>query len=233
MAHSRHRDLKTMRGYVRRAKLADAQRRAAIAERRSFTTETVFSHPSRLAWFRAAKEAGYRLYLHVILVPEELAVRRVAVRVEIGGHGVPEVMDAILTHRQTPDQAARAWLAANDTRVRAWLADTTPMPGAAAARQHGTAGRQASSFERWLTAHKLPVGNAAAASVEFARRHAGSLFDALSRDADTSHIPVLIVSTKNLDTDKMWGLRQGAKDYIVKPPREKDLIERINALVGH
>ena len=56
---------------------------------------------------------------------------------------------------------------------------------------------------------------------------------ALSRDADTSHIPVLIVSTKNLETDKMWGLRQGAKDYIVKPPRESDLIERIKSLVGH
>ncbi len=56
---------------------------------------------------------------------------------------------------------------------------------------------------------------------------------ALSRDTDTSHIPVLIVSTKGLDTDKMWGLRQGAKDYIVKPPRETDLIDRINALVGH
>ena len=56
---------------------------------------------------------------------------------------------------------------------------------------------------------------------------------ALSRDTDTSHIPVLIVSTKGLDTDKMWGLRQGAKDYIVKPPRETDLIDRINALVGN
>ncbi len=56
---------------------------------------------------------------------------------------------------------------------------------------------------------------------------------ALTRDADTSHIPVLIVSTKDLDTDRMWGMRQGAKDYIVKPPRETDLIERINALVGH
>ena len=55
---------------------------------------------------------------------------------------------------------------------------------------------------------------------------------ALSRDADTSHIPVLILSTKGLDTDKMWGLRQGAKDYIVKPPRETDLIDRINQLVG-
>lgn len=56
---------------------------------------------------------------------------------------------------------------------------------------------------------------------------------ALSRDVDTSHIPVLIVSNKSLDTDRVWGLRQGAKDYIVKPPRENDLIQRINALVGH
>ncbi len=56
---------------------------------------------------------------------------------------------------------------------------------------------------------------------------------ALTRDADTSHIPVLIVSTKNLETDRMWGMRQGAKDYIVKPPRESDLMEKINALVGH
>lgn len=56
---------------------------------------------------------------------------------------------------------------------------------------------------------------------------------ALTRDADTSHIPVLIVSTKNLETDRMWGMRQGAKDYIVKPPRESDLVEKINALIGH
>lgn len=55
----------------------------------------------------------------------------------------------------------------------------------------------------------------------------------LSRDAETKHIPVLIVSTKGLDTDRVWGLRQGAKDYIVKPPREQDLVARINALVGH
>ena len=56
---------------------------------------------------------------------------------------------------------------------------------------------------------------------------------ALSRDGDTSHIPVLILSTKGLETDRVWGMRQGAKDYIVKPPRESDLIARINALIGH
>ena len=55
---------------------------------------------------------------------------------------------------------------------------------------------------------------------------------ALSRDAETKAIPVLIVSTKGMDTDKAWGLRQGAKDYIVKPPREDELISRINDLLG-
>lgn len=69
---------------------ADVDRRSAIAARRSFATETVFSHPSRLEFLGAAGSAGYRLYLHVILVPEELAVARVVVRVETGGHYVPE-----------------------------------------------------------------------------------------------------------------------------------------------
>lgn len=55
---------------------------------------------------------------------------------------------------------------------------------------------------------------------------------ALSRDADTKEIPVLIVSTKGMETDKAWGMRQGAKDYIVKPPREEELIARINGLLG-
>ncbi|HBK55807.1 MAG TPA: two-component system response regulator [Xanthomonadales bacterium] len=55
---------------------------------------------------------------------------------------------------------------------------------------------------------------------------------ALSRDPDTSHIPVIIVSTKGMETDKVWGMRQGAKDYVVKPPEEKDLINRIQTLIG-
>lgn len=55
---------------------------------------------------------------------------------------------------------------------------------------------------------------------------------ALSRDVATRHIPVIIVSTKAMETDKAWGLRQGASDYIVKPPREDELIARINELVS-
>ena len=55
---------------------------------------------------------------------------------------------------------------------------------------------------------------------------------AITRDDTTRDIPVLIVSTKGMETDKAWGMRQGAKDYVVKPPREADLIARINAALG-
>ena len=55
---------------------------------------------------------------------------------------------------------------------------------------------------------------------------------ALSREPPTKSIPVLIVSTKGMDTDRAWGLRQGAKDYIVKPPSEDALIARIDRLLG-
>ena len=72
------------------AKEAAKLRRSAIEGRRSFIAETVFSHPSKLDLLRVARAAGYRRYLHVILIPEELAVQRVSVRVETGGHDVPE-----------------------------------------------------------------------------------------------------------------------------------------------
>jgi twitching motility two-component system response regulator PilH len=54
---------------------------------------------------------------------------------------------------------------------------------------------------------------------------------ALSRAPATQHIPIIIVSTKGMETDRVWGLRQGAKDYVVKPPVEADLVRRINSLV--
>ena len=55
---------------------------------------------------------------------------------------------------------------------------------------------------------------------------------ALSRDTETDHIPVVIVSTKGMETDRAWGMRQGARGYLVKPPAEAELIETINGLLG-
>jgi len=47
----------------------------------------------------------------------------------------------------------------------------------------------------------------------------------LARDAATRHIPVILVTTKDQDTDRMWGMRQGAKAYITKPFSEDELSE--------
>lgn len=54
----------------------------------------------------------------------------------------------------------------------------------------------------------------------------------LSRDPETSSIPVIIISTKNMETDRVWGLRQGAKDYVTKPVKESDLLMKIRNFLG-
>ena len=50
---------------------------------------------------------------------------------------------------------------------------------------------------------------------------------AITREPTTKHIPVLLVTTKDQDTDRMWGLRQGAKAYITKPFSESELEQMI------
>ncbi len=52
----------------------------------------------------------------------------------------------------------------------------------------------------------------------------------ISRDAATSHIPVILCTTKSQETDKVWGKRQGARDYIVKPVNARELLAKIGAL---
>jgi predicted ABC-type ATPase len=63
---------------------------AALDQRRSFITETVFSHPSKIELIRQGVSAGYLVTLHAILVPEDVTVMRVEYRVARGGHTVPE-----------------------------------------------------------------------------------------------------------------------------------------------
>lgn len=56
----------------------------------------------------------------------------------------------------------------------------------------------------------------------------------ISRGATTKHIPIVIVSTKDQETDRVWGKRQGACDYLTKPIDENQLINTIkqNLQVG-
>jgi len=52
----------------------------------------------------------------------------------------------------------------------------------------------------------------------------------ITRDDATRHIPIIMCTGKSAETDKVWGLRQGAREYLVKPINTKDLLERIVAL---
>ncbi|MFW5823539.1 MAG: twitching motility response regulator PilH [Marinobacter sp.] len=54
----------------------------------------------------------------------------------------------------------------------------------------------------------------------------------LTRAPETASIPVVIVTTKDQETDRVWGTRQGAKGYLVKPVNENDLISTIDSLVS-
>ena len=49
----------------------------------------------------------------------------------------------------------------------------------------------------------------------------------LAKDQTTKSIPVILCTTKGQPTDKIWGLRQGARDYITKPIVETELLQKI------
>lgn len=53
----------------------------------------------------------------------------------------------------------------------------------------------------------------------------------ITKNSATAHIPVIIVSTKNQETDRVWGKRQGAKEYLTKPVEEAELLRIIRTVV--
>jgi twitching motility two-component system response regulator PilH len=53
---------------------------------------------------------------------------------------------------------------------------------------------------------------------------------AISRDPDTKSIPIIMCTSKSQETDRIWGLRQGARDYVVKPVDRDALLAKIVAL---
>ena len=94
--------------------------------------------------------------------------------------------------------------------------------------------------------HEALVAEDGAAGVEAAKAHLPDLIlmdvvmpnlngfqatRAISKDAATAQIPVVLITTKDQETDKVWGMRQGAKAYITKPFSELQLVEVINSLL--
>jgi twitching motility two-component system response regulator PilH len=91
--------------------------------------------------------------------------------------------------------------------------------------------------------HQVVTAEDGAAGVETAKRELPDLilmdvvmpnlngFQAtrtIAKDPKTSHIPIILVTTKDQDTDRVWGLRQGAKAYVTKPIDEAELTRAIN-----
>ncbi|MDG1470923.1 MAG: zeta toxin family protein [Ascidiaceihabitans sp.] len=73
------------------AQIATQRRASLLADRKSFATETVFSHPSKLDLIAEAKGLGYRVMtFHISVEHPDLSVARVWERVKEGGHPVPE-----------------------------------------------------------------------------------------------------------------------------------------------
>jgi twitching motility two-component system response regulator PilH len=52
---------------------------------------------------------------------------------------------------------------------------------------------------------------------------------AITRDPAYASVPVIICTSKNQETDRVWGMRQGAKDYVVKPVNPEELLSKIKA----
>jgi len=53
---------------------------------------------------------------------------------------------------------------------------------------------------------------------------------AINRTPEYSDIPIIMCTSKNLETDRVWGMRQGARDYITKPVDAAELMVKIKAL---
>ena len=53
---------------------------------------------------------------------------------------------------------------------------------------------------------------------------------AINRTPEYADIPIIICTSKNQETDRVWGMRQGAKDYITKPVDSAELFAKIKAL---
>ena len=53
----------------------------------------------------------------------------------------------------------------------------------------------------------------------------------LTKASETAHIPVIIITTKDQETDRVWGMRQGASDYLSKPIREGVLLKTLSSVM--
>ena len=96
--------------------------------------------------------------------------------------GENEMMDAILNQHQQPALAAAAWLRSHADLVATWLDGVRSFDGRPAllAFQKGNAASGQRSFERWVTSHKIPLGDTVAVGIEYVKTHGTGFFGAIA-----------------------------------------------------
>ncbi|MBX7228654.1 MAG: response regulator [Burkholderiaceae bacterium] len=89
---------------------------------------------------------------------------------------------------------------------------------------------QAEDGEQALEKVKLEMPELIIMDVVMPGKNGYQITRAISKDPLTEKIPIIMCTTKGQETDKVWGMRQGARDYVVKPVSQEELLSKIRAL---
>ena len=110
-------------------------------------------------------------------------VGRLLQNLKFSVRGEGEVMDAILNRHETPAAAAASWLRANPATLKTWLEGVFTFDGkpASEASSHDRIDTRPTGFERWITSHKLPVGDAMTVMIDTIKTHGTVVFNAVSQ----------------------------------------------------
>ncbi|MEK8024717.1 MAG: twitching motility protein PilH [Pseudomonadota bacterium] len=96
--------------------------------------------------------------------------------------------------------------------------------------RHGYAVRTAESGDEALRSLAAERPDLVLMDVVMPGQNGFQLTRQITRDPRWIDLPVIICTSKNQETDRVWGLRQGARDYVVKPVQADDLIAKIRQL---
>ena len=90
----------------------------------------------------------------------------------------------------------------------------------------------ADSGEEVLKAARTPRPDCILMDVDMPGMNGFQATRKLTKDPKTADIPVIMITTKDQETDKIWGMRQGAVEYVVKPVSDKDLVATVSSVMA-
>lgn len=97
-------------------------------------------------------------------------------------------------------------------------------------KSHGLAVRTAENADEALKRMQEAKPDLILMDVVMPGQNGFQLTRSIHRTPEYAEIPIIMCTSKSLETDRVWGLRQGAKDYITKPVNAEELMEKIREL---